>query len=71
MRVFRSWSPTQKWAANVRFLDRLIARGDQVHLATNISTLPARGTFAREVQYLLERGYTIGYSGWRLLPPRR
>jgi len=57
------------WAANTRFLDRLIARGDQVFLATNAADAGAGTFFTRELEYLISRGYTLSDDGWRLLPP--
>jgi filamentous hemagglutinin len=62
-------SPTQQWAANTRFLDRLITRGDEVLLATNAADARAGTFFARELEYLISRGYTLTSDGWRLLPP--
>jgi hypothetical protein len=47
-------SPDERWAANARFLDRTVARGDDV-LLTNKAR--SGTTFAREVAYLGEQGY--------------
>jgi hypothetical protein len=63
-------SPAEKWAANTRFLDRLIARGDEVYLATKASLAPAGTYFYREIQYLRDRGYSLAADGWRMLPPK-
>lgn len=63
-------SPQLGWAANARFLDRVIARGDEVYLATNARKAAPGSIFARELQYMSARGgYTVTDDGWRLLPP--
>jgi RHS repeat-associated protein len=67
--IWNRMSPAQQWAANTRFLDRLVARGDQVFLATNAADAGAGTFFARELEYLISRGYTLSDDGWRLLPP--
>jgi RHS repeat-associated protein len=67
--VWNRMSSAEQWAANTRFLDRLIARGDEVYLATRASAAPPGSFFARELEYLTSRGYTISDDGWRLLPP--
>lgn len=59
-------TPAERWAANARFLDRLIARGDDVVLATRLDRVRPGSTLEREIQYLLERGYEIADGGWRL-----
>ncbi len=66
-REFRSrMSAAEKWAANQRFLDRLIRRGDDVILATQANLALKGSTFERELQYLLSHGYQIVDDGWRL-----
>jgi hypothetical protein len=57
----------ERWAANVRFLDRLIARGDDVVLATRFSQIRPNSTLEREVQYLLDHGFEVVDDGWRLI----
>jgi len=59
-----------QWAANVRFLDRLVARGDDVYLATNVYRAPATGFFRDELTYLFNKGYKIDEYGWVLRAPR-
>jgi len=62
-------SPAEQWAANTRFLDRLVARGDSVVLATRASAARAGSFYARELEYLSGRGYTLSSDGLRMLPP--
>lgn len=59
--------PDERWAANARFLDRLIGRGDDVVLATPLDRVRPGSTLEREIEYLLGRGYVISEDGWRLL----
>jgi filamentous hemagglutinin len=68
-KVWDAMSPAQQWAANAKFLDRLIARGDTVVLATQASAARAGSFFARELEYLSGRGYTLAEDGLRMLPP--
>jgi RHS repeat-associated protein len=63
-------TPAEQWAANTRFLDRLIGRGDDVVLSTAAREAAPNSFFARELEYLTSRGYTISDDGMRLLAPR-
>jgi hypothetical protein len=53
----------------MKFLDRLIARGDEVVLTTPLDQERAGTFFAREVDYLRSKGYRVSDDGLRLLPP--
>jgi RHS repeat-associated protein len=68
-KFWEAMSPAEQWAANTRFLDRLIARGDTAVLATQASAARAGSFFARELEYLSARGYTLSSDGLRMLPP--
>ncbi|MBN1612369.1 MAG: hypothetical protein JW940_37405, partial [Polyangiaceae bacterium] len=68
-RVWNKMSAAEQWAANQRFLDRLIARGDRVVLSTPAAEARAGSFFARELQYLKSHGYTLNPQGTMLLPP--
>ncbi|MGQ0430297.1 MAG: RHS repeat-associated core domain-containing protein [Gammaproteobacteria bacterium] len=66
-REFRArMSAAERWAANQRFLDRLIARGDDVILATPLHRVRPGSTLEREIEYLLGNGYHVVDDGWRL-----
>jgi hypothetical protein len=67
--VWNRLTAAEQWAANKKFLDRLIARGDTVILATPMMDVRAGSSFARELDYLIERGYRIAEDGTRMLPP--
>ena len=56
--------------ANKRFLDRTIARGDDVVLATPINSIKDDlGYYAGELRYLASKGYTPSPDGTRLILP--
>jgi filamentous hemagglutinin len=58
----------ERWAANRLFLDRLIGPGDDVVLATRADLARPGSYYAREIGYMLQRGYRISPDGYRLLP---
>jgi hypothetical protein len=57
------------WAANQKFLDRVITRGDNVRLSTNAFSQNAKqGKYLqREIDYLLQHGYRITDDGWWII----
>jgi hypothetical protein len=60
----------EQWAANQKFLDRAIARGDDIVLATPITArTPPTGYYAREIDYMLSQGYKVSPDGKRLIKP--
>jgi hypothetical protein len=63
-------SSAARWAANTRFLDRAIAKGDEFLLATRASAARAGSFYAREREYLASRGYRVAEDGLRLMAPR-
>lgn len=63
-------SSAQQWAANERFLERAIARGDEIILSTPAAAARTPSSFARELQYLFDRGFTLADDGMRMLAPR-
>jgi len=67
--IWNKMSPAQQWAANQKFLDRMIARGDQVILATPANAARAGSFFARELQYLKSQGYQLADDGLSMFKP--
>ena len=67
--IWNKMSAVEQWAANQRFLDRLIQRGDQVILSTPAAEARAGSSFARELEYLQSQGYRLNAEGTALLPP--
>jgi hypothetical protein len=66
--IWKAMSEPERWAANRKFLDRAIARSDDIVLATPLEQMRPGSYFAREVDYLLEKGYKLSKDGTRLLP---
>jgi len=66
--VWGKMSDAQRWTANQKFLDRMIARGDEVVLATPAAQARAGSFFARELEYLAGKGYAPSANGMRMVP---
>jgi len=58
----------QRWAANQRFLDDAIARGDTIRLATSPDKVRPGSYLEKETRYLTEHGYQLSRDGRSLLP---
>ena len=65
--IWLRMSDAERWAANQRFLDRMIARGDNIRLATPIEEMRKNTFFAREIEYLFEKGYKASPDGCWLI----
>jgi RHS repeat-associated protein len=67
---WKAMTPAQQWAANRKFLDRQIARGADFYLATDPDKMRRGSALAREVGYLLRKGYVLNKDPalgmWRL-----
>lgn len=68
--IWAKMSPAEQWAANQKFLDRLIARGDEVVLTTAVDAVRRGSALEREIRYLISRGYQVVEDGLRLVPGR-
>lgn len=68
--VWEKMTRDQQWEANLRFLKRVIARQEPIHLAVSIEGILKRpDTFLyQEVMYLRANGYEVGGSGLMLFP---
>ena len=66
--IWERLSPAKRWAANQKFLDRAIARGDEIILS-NRNIRPG-SSLQREVDYLLKRGYELIRDAGRLVKRR-
>lgn len=67
--VWDDMSEAEHWAANQRFLDRAIARGDDFVLASDALTRSS-GYYLKELQYLFAHGYEFNNIGNRLIKAR-
>jgi len=57
----------EKWAANKAFLDEAIKAGDSIKLSSN--PIYSTGLYAKELDYLMEQGYTLSSDLKSLIPP--
>lgn len=55
--IWDKMSEAERWAANKKFLDRVIARGDKIKLAT--PQVKKGSYYERELDYLFNQGYKI------------
>ena len=71
--VWDKMSEAEKLAANDKFLDRAISRGQTFVVTMNVTdALKKGGVWLRhEIEYLMTRGYTIGSDGRSLVPPAK
>jgi hypothetical protein len=68
-KIWKPMSPAKKWAANRKFLDRAIARGDEIILASPASEAKAGTFFRKELDYLIKQGYKLSGDGLRMIKP--
>jgi len=67
IQYWNSMTRVEQWAANVKFLDRAIARGDQFLLATSVKDVSAvTGYLRMELDYLISKGYQLSVDGTSL-----
>jgi hypothetical protein len=51
-----------------KLFDEVIARGDRILLASPVAE--AKGFFAKELDYLYSKGFTLSSDGTQMFPPR-
>ena len=58
----------EQWAANQKFLDRMIRRGDDIILSNPVKNVnEVTGAFRQELDYLIQQGFRLSDDGTRLL----
>ncbi|MFJ8539183.1 putative T7SS-secreted protein [Streptomyces sp. NPDC093591] len=67
---WKTLTPEQQWAENVKFLDRGIAEGATFRLATPIEASKIDSIYHDEINHLLKNGYTFNAAGDALIPGR-
>jgi hypothetical protein len=67
--AWNKMSEAQRWAANQKFLDRMISREDEIILATPLDKVRPGSYFARELEYMGSKGYVPSADGTRLIKP--
>ena len=66
--IWANTTASEQWAANVKFLDRGIAKGAEFIVASPRSAIRESSALAKEVGYLLNNGYEWSKSGWSQTP---
>ncbi|GAA4314351.1 RHS repeat-associated core domain-containing protein [Compostibacter hankyongensis] len=62
-KVWEGMTDVQRWAANQKFLDRMILRGDNIRLATPLNRVKPGSYYQKELNYLFEKGYKVSSDG--------
>lgn len=66
--AWNKMSPAEQWAANVKFLDRTIARGDKIILSNPVKNInEVTGYLRKELDYLISKGYKLSSDGTQLI----
>jgi RHS repeat-associated protein len=66
--IWNKMSGAEQWAANQKFLDRIISRGDKIILSNPVSDInKVTGAFRKELDYLIENGYRLNRNGTQLV----
>lgn len=61
-------SKAEQWAANQKFLDRAMARGDDILLSNPVRNInDVSGAFRQELDYLISHGFSLSADGTRLV----
>jgi len=68
---WNAMTEAEQWAANQKFLDEAIARGDTFRLATPIDQVRPGSYLEKEIQYLTGKGFQLNGDGSALVPPGR
>ena len=67
-KIWNKMSPSEQWAANVKFLDRTIARGDKILLSNPVKNInKVSGYLRMELDYLMSKGYKLNSNGTQLI----
>ncbi|HRT29095.1 MAG TPA: hypothetical protein P5527_04825 [Kiritimatiellia bacterium] len=67
-RVWDKMSKAEQWAANKKFLDRAISRGDDIILSNPVKDIDkVTGAFRQELDYLVEQGFHLNADGTRMI----
>ena len=66
--AWKAMMPEAQWTANVKLLDRTIARGDTIVLSNNAHSVNPISYFVKEILYLQKKGYSIYADGFSMIP---
>jgi RHS repeat-associated protein len=66
--VWNKMNSAEQWAANQKFLDRAIARGDDIILSNPVKNINnISGSFRKELDYLGSKGFKLSEDGLRMV----
>ncbi len=66
--IWKKMTAAEQWAANTKFLDRMIARGDKIVLSNRVTDINnVTGAFRKELDYLISKGYRISSDGLQMI----
>ena len=66
--IWNKMTATEQWAANTKFLDRMIARGDKIILSNPVTDInKVTGAFRKELDYLIDKGYRLNSDGTQMI----
>ena len=66
--IWNKMSKAEQWAANKKFLDRAISRGDDIILSNPVKDInKVSGAFRQELDYLVEQGFHLSADGTRMI----
>lgn len=61
--VWNKMTSAQQWGVNLKFLDRMILRGDNIRLATPLNQVKPGSFYQKELNYLFDKGYKVSSDG--------
>lgn len=62
--VWSKMTAVEQWAANTKFLDEAIARGDEIIFSHRVQSVALEeGAFRKELDYLIKKGYHLATDG--------
>jgi RHS repeat-associated protein len=66
--IWNKMTAVEQWAANQKFLDRMIMRGDKIILSNPVLDInKVSGAFRQELDYLIGKGYRLNSTGTQLI----
>ena len=66
--IWGKMTKAEQWAANKRFLEEVILRGDEILLSNPVKNLnEVTGSFRKELEYLMSKGFRLSEDGSRMI----
>ena len=66
--IWNKMTEAERWVANTKFLDRMIARGDKIVLSNRVIDIKTvTGTFRKELDYLVGKGYRLSPDRFQMI----